>query len=65
MKIICPHCHQEIETNLRQTYYSKHREKLLAQYKENMKNPEFVQRRREIALKAYRKKKGTQHGTEN
>lgn len=65
MKIICPHCHQEIETNLRETYYSKHKEEILARYKERMKDPAFAQHRREIALRSHNRKKGIQHGTEN
>lgn len=54
-KIICPHCHEEIET---ETYYSRHRTKLLKIYKERMQDPEFVDYRRKVALKAYYKKKG-------
>jgi hypothetical protein len=58
--IICPHCHKEIKTNLSETYYSRHREELLAKYKEQMKNPAFRKRRNEISLKSYRKKKQCQ-----
>lgn len=54
MKILCPHCNTIIEVP---TYYSRNRTKLLNIYKEKMKNPEFAQRRREIALKAYHKNK--------
>ena len=55
MKIKCPHCGDIIEVN---TYYSRHRKELLKKYRENMKNPDFQQRRREIALKSYHKRKG-------
>lgn len=54
MKVICPLCNTEIEVP---TYYSRHRQKLLQQYQQNKNNPDFVKRRREIALKCYHKKK--------
>lgn len=60
MKIICPHCHHEIETDLRETYYSRHKEQLLEQYKERMKDPEFRKKRAEISLKSYHKNKQCQ-----
>lgn len=63
MKLICPHCHKEIEINLSESYYSRHKEQILAKYRENMKNPDFVKRRREIALKSHNKRKG--NGTKN
>lgn len=54
MKIKCPCCNNVIEVA---TYYSRHRAELLNKYKENMKDPEFVKRRRATALKAYHKNK--------
>lgn len=55
MKFVCPHCNKTIEVD---TYYSRHRKELLKKYHDNMQNPEFQQRRREIALKSYHKNKG-------
>lgn len=54
MKVKCPCCNNWVEV---ETYYSRHRTELLNKYKENMKDPEFVEYRRKIALKAYNKKK--------
>lgn len=39
------------------TYYSRHKQKLLEKYKQNMQNPDFVERRRQIARKCYHKTK--------
>lgn len=52
--ILCPCCGQQIEIP---TYWSKNRQRLMEQYKQNKQNPEFVERRRKIALKCYHKKK--------
>ena len=56
MLIICPHCHKEINTNPT-TYYSRHKEQIKEKYQEKLKDPEFVARRRAIALKSYHKRK--------
>lgn len=54
MKVKCPCCNNWVEV---ETYYSRHKKEILNKYKENMKNPEYVEYRRKIALKAYNKKK--------
>lgn len=56
MLIICPHCHKEINTN-ETTYYARHKEEIIAKYKEKCKDPEFIAQRRAIALKSYHKRK--------
>lgn len=55
MQIKCPCCGNMIKL---ETYYSSNREKILNKYKEKMKDPAFVERRRKIALKSYYKRKG-------
>lgn len=54
MKIKCPHCNEIIEVD---TYYSRHRQEIRDKYRENMKDPAFVEYRRRISLKSYHKKK--------
>lgn len=53
--IICPHCGEIIEVD---TYYSRHRKEILKKYQERMKDKNFVEYRRKIALKSYHKNKG-------
>jgi hypothetical protein len=53
--IICPHCGEIIQVD---TYYSRHKQEIKQKYKERMKDPEFVEYRRKIALKSYHKNKG-------
>ncbi len=54
MKMICPHCHQEIIID---TYYSRHKKQILEKHRQMMQNTEYAQRRRETALKSYYKRK--------
>lgn len=55
MKLVCPCCGKEIK--VLSPYYAKHKEELKQKYRERMKNPEFVQYRREVSLKNYYKNK--------
>ena len=55
--IVCPYCNHEIHTHNTTTYYARHRQQILEKYKENSKNPEFIKKRRKIALKSYHKRK--------
>lgn len=57
MKIKCPHCNEIIEIA---TYYSRHKQEIISKYRENMKDPTFVEYRRKVALKSYHKKKREQ-----
>lgn len=60
--IICPHCLQEIKLENNSSYYSRHREEILEKYKKGIKDPEYVKRRRAIALKSYHKRKKLKNG---
>ena len=57
LKIKCPCCNQIIEVENTHTYYYKHKESIQEKYRENKKDPEFVERKREIALRSYHKRK--------
>lgn len=54
MKMICPCCNTEIDVP---TYYSKHKEKFQQKYEKNKKNPDWLEKRHQIALKSYHKRK--------
>lgn len=57
LRIKCPCCNQIIEVENTSTYYFKHKEKILKKYQEQKNDPEFVERKREIALRSYHKRK--------
>ncbi len=52
--MICPCCNTEIDVP---TYYSKHKEKFQQKYEKNKKNPDWLEKRHQIALKSYHKRK--------
>ena len=63
-KIRCPYCGKYYNKNhLNQTYYSRNKNAILKKHKERMKNdPEYVNKKREIARKSYYKRKAENEG---
>ena len=60
--ITCPCCKKIITIRNEDSYYSRHRERILKQYHEQKDNPEFKAHRREIALKSYHKRRAENYG---
>lgn len=54
IKIKCPCCNEIINVP---SYYMLHREQYIKRYRERIKDPDFVERKRKSALKSYHKRK--------